>query len=238
MASARYTRNIKPEDLQPDQPSQPMTAKQKRENFWFYYKWHVLGGALLVGILGFFIYDMSNRQLPDLEISIVTSQMMPTGLLVAIGEELETNGMVADINGDGKVAVQVNQYNIATDESEQGVDYTAQMAGTVKLSADIQEGISPIFITDNLEGLNRLTGAFLPEEGAVAVSWQEAKGLSDLNLIIEDDLLDRPLNANEILKDFQVVRRGYMGTEKQSTLDTAKEGDRLFEQLTGVKARW
>ncbi len=238
MASARYTRNIKPEDLQPDQPSQPMTPKQKRENFWFYYKWHVLGGVLVVAILGFFIHDMASKRLPDLEISIVTSKMMPTSVLTAISEQLETNGAVSDINGDGSIVVQVNQYNISTDESDQTVDYSAQMAGTVKLSADIQEGISPIFITDNLEGLSRLTGAFLPEEGMVAVPWQEAQGLSGLDLVIEDDLLNTLIDLNEMMKDFEVVRRGYMGTEKESTLQTAKEGDKLFEKLTGVPARW
>ena len=238
MASARYTRNIKPEDLQPDKPAEPMTPKQKRENFWFYYKWYVLGGILIVVLLGFFIHDMSKRQLPDLEVSIVTSKIMPTSLLVTISEELQRNANLSDINGDGKVVVQVNQYNISTDGSDESLDYTAQMAGSVKLSADIQEGISPIFITDNLEGLSQLTGAFLPEEGSVAVSWEDAKGLSDLNLVIEDDLLDAPIDVNEIMKDFEVVRRGYMGTEKESTLETAKEGDKLYESLTGVPARW
>ena len=33
MASPRYTLNIKPEDLQPEQPKHEMTGKEKRENF-------------------------------------------------------------------------------------------------------------------------------------------------------------------------------------------------------------
>ena len=44
MASPRYTLNIKPEDLQPEQPKHEMTGKEKRENFWFYHKWHVIVG--------------------------------------------------------------------------------------------------------------------------------------------------------------------------------------------------
>ena len=42
MASPRYTLNIKPEDLQPEQPKHEMTGKEKRENFWFYHKWHAV----------------------------------------------------------------------------------------------------------------------------------------------------------------------------------------------------
>lgn len=46
MASPRYTLNIKPEDLQPEQPKHEMTGKEKRENFWFYHKWHVIVGIV------------------------------------------------------------------------------------------------------------------------------------------------------------------------------------------------
>ena len=51
MASPRYTLNIKPEDLQPEQPKHEMTGKEKRENFWFYHKWHVIVGIVAAVLL-------------------------------------------------------------------------------------------------------------------------------------------------------------------------------------------
>ena len=49
MASARYTLNITPDP--PEEPPHEMTAKEKRENFWFYYKWHVIVGIFVVILL-------------------------------------------------------------------------------------------------------------------------------------------------------------------------------------------
>ena len=40
MASARYTLNIKPEDLKPDEPRQ-LTRKEKAANWWYYHRLHV-----------------------------------------------------------------------------------------------------------------------------------------------------------------------------------------------------
>ena len=37
MASYRYTRDFKQDDNAAQGARQPMTAKQKRQNFWFYY---------------------------------------------------------------------------------------------------------------------------------------------------------------------------------------------------------
>ena len=243
MASPRYMLNIKPEDLQPDQPPQPLTPKQKRENFWFYHKWHVLGGILALILVGTFIYDMVSKEEPDIEISFVTPNAVPQPVLEELSTQLEQNGSVPDANGDGKVVVFVNQYNVTmngegTEEQGNYVDYQAQAAGTVKLSVDIQQGSSTIFITDALENLNNLTDAFNESEGAVAVDWQQASGLSGLNMQISDPLLDTPLDVNKLLEDFKVVRRGYTGNEKEEALERAKLGDTVFETFTGVESRW
>ena len=46
MASPRYTLNIKPEDLQPEQPKHEMTGSDIRENVWYYHKCHVNVGIV------------------------------------------------------------------------------------------------------------------------------------------------------------------------------------------------
>lgn len=72
MASPRYTLNIKPEDLQPEQPKHEMTGKEKRENFWFYHKWHVI-----VGIVAALMVFRSFGRSPPRCIRIIPSASSP-----------------------------------------------------------------------------------------------------------------------------------------------------------------
>ena len=53
MASYRYTRDFKQDDNAAQGARQPMTAKQKRQNFWFYYKWHVIGILVVIAVIVF-----------------------------------------------------------------------------------------------------------------------------------------------------------------------------------------
>lgn len=237
MPSARYTLHIKPEDLQPDEPIKPMTWKQKRENFWFYYKWHILGGILGIILLGIFVHDMMSREIPDVEIAIVTKEVFPDSFIQSLTQQLQENPEIEDSNQDGKVLVQINQYNIATDQ-QAPTDYSAQVAGSVKLSADIQAGLSTVFITDNLEGLERITGIFSEQEGATFVKWQDAQGLRELDLVVQDPLLDKPIDFAPTMEHFVVARRGYWEDEKESVMENAYVGDKLYEILTGVPSRW
>lgn len=237
MASAWYTRNIKPEDIQPDKPAEPMTKKQKWENFWFYYRWHVVAGTFVILLIVLFAYDILTQKKPDVEISLVTAQTLPDSLLRSITEQLQQNPAFEDVNGDGEVLVHLNQYNISTDGSQE-TDPTMQMAGTVKLTADIQAGLSTIFITDNIEGVQELTGIFSEEEGAVWVPWQQAEGMNQLDLVVDDPLLNGPTDFSDTMEDFVVARRGYTGNEKEDVLNTAKLGDKIYESLTGVPSRW
>ena len=73
MASARYTLNIKPEDLKPDQPRQ-LTRKEKLANWWWYHRVHVALAAAVLVILVWLAADMLGRTLPDYQIALVTSR--------------------------------------------------------------------------------------------------------------------------------------------------------------------
>lgn len=76
MASPRYTLNIKPEDLQPEQPKHEMTGKEKRENFWFYHKWHVIVGivaALMEFSHVFSFFRYTDKELTTQELTVTFS---------------------------------------------------------------------------------------------------------------------------------------------------------------------
>ena len=106
MASARYTLNIKPEDLIPDEPL-PQTRKQKIQNWLHYHKWWFIGGALVLLILGMIVRDMVTAPEYDYTIGIVTSQMLPDQILDELSDAFAT--LADDRDGNGEVAVQVQQ---------------------------------------------------------------------------------------------------------------------------------
>ena len=81
MASARYTLHIDPEDLKPDEPRGPLTPKEKWQNFWFYYKWHVVVGVVVLLLVIFMVRDFVSRVEPDLQMSFITSQSLPQAML-------------------------------------------------------------------------------------------------------------------------------------------------------------
>lgn len=237
MASARYTLQIKPEDLKPDEPRPPLTPKEKWQNFWFYYKWHVVVAVVVLLLVIFTVRDFLTRENPDLQMSFVTTQALPQALLDHLSQQLEDAGMVPDLNGDGKSILQMNLYQISTD-GEESVDYANQISGTVKFSSDLQMGDTVVFLTDDLESVNEWSGAFNPEEGSQWVAWQDAPGLASLDLTYQDEYTGETVDISSLLDGFVVVRRGYTGQEDEEVLEKAAQGDAFFEALTGIPSRW
>ena len=97
-----------PEDeLQaPPPPKQPDTPKGKWENFWYHYKWVVIGilaGAIVLTVL---IVQMANRDDADYYVSLVTNE--PVTLEQKALLQLELAKYAEDVDGDGKVEVQVD----------------------------------------------------------------------------------------------------------------------------------
>ena len=162
MASARYTLNIKPEDLIPDEPL-PQTRKQKIQNWLHYHKWWFIGGALVLLILGMIVRDMVTAPEYDYTIGIVTSQMLPDQILDELSDAFAT--LADDRDGNGEVAVQVQQYNLQfTEETGESGD-SSSAAGSSDPAASGYEDTSGVQAAGNLTNayeriaaMTRLTG--------------------------------------------------------------------------------
>ncbi len=212
MPSARYTLNIKPEDLIPDKPL-PQTRKQKIQNWLHYHKWWLIGGAAALFFLGMIVRDVVSAPQYDYTVGIVTRQMLPDALLDELSEAFAA--LADDRDGNGEVSVQVLQYNLQfTDEagadsaavSEPGADGAQGMtnayelmAATTRLTGDIASATSFIYLTDDPAGLQRTTQLFcytdgsLPAEDAadvenMTVAWADtpAAGLDLAPLTLAD----------------------------------------------------
>lgn len=247
MASARYTLNIKPEDLEPEQPRE-LTRKEKAANWWYYHRLHVGIGAVVLAVLIWLAADFFGRTLPDYQIGLVSQQYIPETALTELGAALSAYGL--DLNGDGSVVVQVNGYQLSlgSDEEESAasaassstvtttVDSYTQMAGFTTLSGDLTTRTSLIFLTDDPEGLQTSFSLLAAADGSLP---PEGSGLEDVELFAFSDCpalteLDLSEETRAYLENFYIGRRGF--TDGKTLAEYPAENQALYETLTAGAA--
>ena len=131
------------ETIHPEKEPAPKTPKGKWENFWYYHKWHLLILAVAAIVAGYLIHDTLSVQRPDYQIGMITEYAYPQTDLDALQARFAAAGK--DLNGDGRVVVQIDDYFFPAD----GGDGTqADMANRMKFEADLSTGQSVIFLTD------------------------------------------------------------------------------------------
>lgn len=246
MASARYTLLIKPEDIQPDAPPPELTPEKKRENFWFYYKWHVIGGAFALVLLSTLFWDVLTQVKPDYTIGILSAHGLPTGIGEVLADRLTP--CFDDRNGDGKVVVSVMEYTVSSGDDLGGIDPNVQMANMTKLMADLDMGDSILFLTDDLEYFEEQYFLFAyndgsaPVEGAqpdydrMGVRWGDCPVLAELELGRADEFAGVPgTDYQAFLQDFRLVHRLIVGTKLEDDKDAIAyhaASVEKFEELT------
>lgn len=93
----------------PPKPSEiaivPKTPKEKWDNFWFQYKWYVVAITAITVVLAVLITQCATKTKYDLEVVYFTYTAALDESTKAIGDYIAKYG--EDLNGDGKVNVQV-----------------------------------------------------------------------------------------------------------------------------------
>lgn len=140
MARERYLRGISEEELRPDpRPiEQPKTPKSWLENFWYHHKVGTLIGAFGLVVLTVLIVSMVTRVNPDYKAVMVTENgLLPDevtyfeGILAQYGE---------DINGDGKVVVNINNLTLGAQA------YANQQASAQALQIQLVTGDTLLYL--------------------------------------------------------------------------------------------
>ena len=146
MASYRYERDIDPKDIAPRREKQ-YTRRERWANWWDYnLKWVILIGIAVVFVAYNFIGQYFFVTKPDYNVAVVAPYYLPEDTVNALQEALADYG--EDRNGDGKVVVTLNVYTLdyAEGETQTESDAYLTMAGTTKLAADVQGGLSSVFL--------------------------------------------------------------------------------------------
>lgn len=136
------------QNVKPDAPPPPMTRKERLANWFHYHKLWLVAWAVILSAAGSMVWNMLGigQVRPDYIFAYIGANNLPEECAAALETELAALG--ADVNGDGRVTVELRQY--ATNRSgdaETALYYN--YAADVVLVADITEAESYFFIVEN-----------------------------------------------------------------------------------------
>lgn len=200
-----------------------LTPAEKRRNWWHYYKWHVIIGTILVlclaNILGnaFGIWKVK----PDVSIAYVGSHSLSDETASAL-----THGIAAlcpDMNGDGKVIVEVQQYVSPTVGDSDDLLYAE--AAAVQLIGDVSNCVSYFFLMDNPGYVQQLTSSLRNLDGTLPEDDASPDGkclpVSAIPVLAE-------MVQEEAFQNLAFARRGFWTKE---TCPNADQCDKLWDIL-------
>lgn len=208
------------------------------KNWWYYYKWYVVCGIILLavavrligGAFGFWEKE------PDYQIAYVGETELPEETVEVI--EKAFAAVSDDFNGDGEVLVRVNQYTAGSLES--GSTFGAD----VPLIGDINDCDSYFFLMDNPDYFQREYHLLADADGSCPVetdystedkviSWTDCTAFSDLEPgTYTDTLLGVEITGDnqDILSGLFLGRRCFYNDKTVPYLDQC---DALWDFLTG-----
>lgn len=159
------------------------TAKEKRANWWWYNKRIVLAVAFFAVVIGVSVFTALSEAKPDYTVAIMTEYTFPGDLQEDVETMLERYG--EDLNGDGKVVVDVQHFHFL---AKANTEYEANelQAAYVRFAADASGGDSMIYIYDTTGDAymeaNDLGDYFAPagDLKEKSVLWADVPGLNTL----------------------------------------------------------
>lgn len=171
-------------DIKPEEKAE-LTPAEKRKNWWFYHKWHLLAALVLLAIAGNIIWNALTREEPDYKIAYVGEYALPDDTVAALEAGFAALG--EDLNGDGKTTAALIQYVSSVE------DASAAAAAEVSLMGDILECESYFFLLDDPAEFQKayhtlsLTDGSLPPEADLSAegtyfAWEKCPILADMEL--------------------------------------------------------
>lgn len=137
-----------------DKDSDKTKKLKKWKNWWYYYKWYVVCGIIVLGIT----LDVLGSALglwgkePDFQVAYVGQEPLAEDSLAALEQTFAAIG--GDFNGDGEIIVQINQYISGISHADPDAAYY-EYADEVSLIGDITDCESYFFLTDDPVNLQR-----------------------------------------------------------------------------------
>lgn len=205
-----------------------LTKGEKQRNWWHYHKWHIAVAAVLAVCIGSILWNALGigKPKPDYSIAYVGSTPLSEETAAALRAGLAA--LSPDLNGDGKVTVELQQY-VSVNTGDSDTLYYAQ-AAQVQLVADITECTSYFFLLEDPAGFQEATAALCNLDGSLPsdedltpegkyVIWGDCPVLAQISLGADGETISR----------LAFARRGFW-TEK--TVPNSPACDALWDALT------
>lgn len=118
-------------------------SKEWWKNFWFYYKWHLLIGVIVIVAITATAVDMANRVHPDIYILFSGDYTLTEEDTAILKERVEET--ITDVNGDGEIIA--NFIQIPLKLNSENVDETTA-ASTAQMQHQFVTGDQHIYVLD------------------------------------------------------------------------------------------
>lgn len=117
------------------------------QNWWYYYKWYVIGGIALLGTVFYLIgnaFGLFEKQ-PDFQIAYVADSQLPQDTVTSLEQAFAATAW--DFNGDGEVIVKLHQY-VMNGQSQDAESLYYGYASEISVISDINDCESYFFLMD------------------------------------------------------------------------------------------
>ena len=161
--ASEYLRR-KYQDVKPYEPPPPLTGRARAENWFHYHKWWLVAGAVLLAIVGSMVWNILGigQVRPDYRFAYIGDSEMPEDQAAALSDALATLG--EDVNGDGRVKVELRQYAMDRGGDAETAMYYGYAADVV-LMADLTEAESYFFLVEDPAGVQLSYQIFANDDG-------------------------------------------------------------------------
>lgn len=162
------------------------------KNWWYYYKWYVIIGVILLGVVINLIGNALGlfAKSPDLQIAYIGKAPLPKDTAVALQQTF--TALAGDFNHDGEVIIQINQYVRDSNVADADTAYY-QYASEITLIGDISDCESYLFLMEDPLDFQRnfqllaLPDGSCPDEMDYSIDdkvivWSDCPMLAEMNL--------------------------------------------------------
>ena len=198
-------------------PQMKEETRKKIDNFWYYYKIHVLVVVFILFVAGVFIKDIVTKVDYDYSVAFVTEEMMTDEEISSIQSVFEREA--EDLNGDGEIHVEVQNYTIPQGDR---ADPQLVAAGQTKLTVDIQDGTSMIFFLSPGCYESYKDSGVLPADESEYIKFSDCTGYEEAGSPKE---LGDLMGALRLVEDTKLKKA-------QNKMDYYEANKELFEKFT------
>lgn len=213
------------------------------KNWWYYHKWYVICGLLLLFILADLIGNTFGwfKKNPDIQIAYIGETILPDDTIEALKEAFSSLG--EDYNQDGEIIVQINQFIRSTENADTETTYYRQ-ASEISLIGDISDCESYFFLLENPDDFQKefqllaMPDGSCPDDFDISTEnkvfqWESCNLLSKIDLgSYTTTLLGQTVSGSnqEILSKLYLGRRCFYDEKRSSNADQCSQ---LWDILKG-----